>query len=133
MPWYGWLSIGVLIATVIGLVIYLLLRKPQTVVGLTPEEKDKLLVINKDREEQLLKLEQDKNAKLQQLAVKLQTALEQIQAEYDKVKENIDAERREEIERLRKDTDAAGRELDLLLGLGISRREDPTDPGRPPG
>lgn len=131
MPWYGWLSIGVLATTVIGLVIYLLLRKPQTVVGLTPEEKDKLLVINKEREEQLLKIEQDKNAKLQQLAVKLQTALEQIQGEYDKVKEHIDEERRTEIEQLRKDTDAAGRELDLLLG--IRRRDDPTSPGRPPG
>lgn len=129
MPWYGWLSIGALATTVIGLVIYLLLRKPQTVVGLTPEEKDQLLVINKEREEQLLKIEQEKNSKLQALAVKLQTALERMHAEYDKVKEHIDETRRTELEALRKDSDAAGRELDELLGIG--RRDDPTSPGHP--
>lgn len=126
MEWWGWLLVGALSTGVVVLIIILLLRKP-TVIGLSVEEKQKLASIAVVATEKELQAEQVKVKKLEEIAKSQKEQLAKLEAVYDEAKQTINTEKREEFEMYLGDANAAGDELDKLLGIGS---EDPT-PVRP--
>jgi uncharacterized protein YlxW (UPF0749 family) len=117
MPWWGWLLVGGLLVLVVTLGVVLLTRKPP-VPGLSSEEHKRVLDAEKQRLVKDLEAERTKSLKLQQLAEDLQKQLALISSAHESALEKIDDEKKILFEKLRKDSDALGRELDRLLGVG---------------
>jgi hypothetical protein len=116
MPGWGWFIIGFLFTAIVGLVLALVLRKPKTV-GLSDEEMTKLKETITQEAEEKLAIEKYRRDKLRELLAVREEALTKIQKWYDGQKGLIERGRREAFEKYMADNDAAGGELDKLIGL----------------
>jgi vancomycin resistance protein YoaR len=129
MPWYGWLIIGVLVALVVMLIVFLIRKKP-AVVGFTQEEKDALAKAAAKQAQQELDIERSKNVKLEALAKAQKDKLRKLELWYEDAKGKIDAQRQKDFEALTASDDALLAELDKQLGLSEDTRDD-TEETRP--
>jgi len=116
MASWGWLLLGSLGTAVVVLLVILITRKPQTI-GLSDEERKKLQEATAKDLEEKLKIEQAKQERLAALFVAQADTLKKIQQWYDGQKAKIEEDQRAAFEKYMADSDAAGAELDKLVGL----------------
>lgn len=136
MVWWGWLIVGVLVALVIVLLVFLIRKKPP-IIGFTQEEKDALAKVAAKQTQQELDIERAKGEKLATLAKAQKEKLRKLELWYEDAKGKIDAQRQKDFDTLVTSDDSLIAELDRQLGLGTDDaipagtvvREDDTKPG----
>lgn len=124
MVWWGWLVIGVLIALVVTLVIFLIRKKP-AIIGFTQDEKDALASAATKQTKQELAAEKEKTVKLALLNKVQKEKLEELKLWYDGVKEKIDDQRKKDFEKFISSDDDLIAELDQQLGISTSQGDKP--------
>lgn len=112
MAWYGWLLIGVLGAAAIFLLIAFLTKKP---IGLTPEERKKLVDAETKDLQDRLAAEQEERRKLAELVKKHTETYAKLRDEFEKSLEEIADDRREKAKELLADSAGLLAELDKLV------------------
>ena len=126
MPGWGWFLIGTLSAGVVVLVIILLVSKKGKV-GLTEEEKKKLIESEVGALKAELEIEKEKIDKLKKIAEDKEARLAELRKLFEEDRKKIDAKKHENYKKYLGDPDVAGAEFDRIFGEGTD-----TDPGAKP-
>lgn len=128
MEWWGWLLLGAFGTGVIVLLIILLTRKPQ-VVGLSDQEREKIIELERKKMEQEIAVEREEVVRLEALATEQRKKLANLEKWYETAKKSVAKAKREEFEKYLADVNAAGSELDKLLGLGADNGSETSTSG----
>lgn len=116
MPWWGWLLVGALGATIVVLIIILLTRKTEAK-GLSEEERVALAKLEKSKLEEQLAAEHRAQEAIKKIVEDQNARLKSLQECYNDAKKLISIKKQEEFDAYFADADSAGRELDRLLGI----------------
>jgi cytochrome c-type biogenesis protein CcmH/NrfG len=114
MPWYGWLTIGALTATIAGLVLYLLASRRKQILDIFAEYAE----VERKKCEAKIAVLQVRDQKLRELLVEQEAKLEKLEDWYIGQKRTIEQESQDAFESYFNDASAVGKQLDKLLGIG---------------
>ena len=124
MEWYGWLFLILTIVAVVSLIVVLVFKSRPIICGLTEDERKALGDVEKKRIEKELEVERDRQKQLTVIAMTLKAKIDELENMFNEDNLKVETIRASEFENLLSDTNAAGRELDKLLGIGQPDDED---------
>ncbi len=116
MTWWAGLLIGALSAGLVAALIALW-TKPKAQ-GLTSDEQNALTKVKLDQKDLELQIAKETNEKLLKVSSEYALKISVLKSEFDKLLKEIEDEKTADYKRYLEDANAAGTELDKLIGIG---------------